>query len=371
MRPASNPFVLPTILSLAVLGACVVSTDTDGDGHGDDIDCDPNDPAVYPGAAEVATDAVDSDCDGDLSDTSEAGDDDDDDDDDTTAPADPGDLDATEAVTGDWSCKGTFTVPPTPGEVGVLEGVVLDFESDIEVPAAHVAIWGENDPGSGLAAAEEYETDTEGAFATGADVIQACVPFAARVWTEFDPPETYPTYEINMMVAGSPPWSETFNSVAYSTYNLLPLTVGVEPEVGKGIAAGRLTDCVGANVANAEVSVGSVDFATGVVTGATDYSTRYFLDESPDGGQMHTSEDGLFGAMNTPPGEDWTLLVWGIPQSETHCETDAYGAVIRPETNPAMCLLAWTAIYVIPDSVNISNIPLKPWPDLCIPVVDG
>lgn len=360
----------PSVALLLIAAAGCTATDADGDGVVDDLDCAPDDATIFPGAAEDPTDSIDSNCDGSTTDGG-TGDDDDDsvgDDDDN---ADPGDLDAADPVTGDWSCKGTFTVLPTPGETGVLAGTVIDFESDEFVPGAHVALWPDNDPQTGLDDAEDYLTAADGTFSAADGLIQACVPFAARVWTEFDPPETYPTYEINMMVAGSPPWNEDFNSVAFSTYNLLPLTVGVEPEVGKGIAAGRITDCVGANVANAEISVGSVDFATGTVTGAEGYSSRYFFDESPDGSQMHTSDDGLFGAMNTPPGEDWTLLVWGIPQDEAHCEVTAAGAAIRPAANKAMCLLALTDIYVIPDSVNISNIPLKPWPDLCIPQIDG
>ena len=53
-------------------GVAVVSTtnplgpfDRDGDGFFDDVDCDDNNPAVHPGAAEVC-DGVDNDCNGQI-----------------------------------------------------------------------------------------------------------------------------------------------------------------------------------------------------------------------------------------------------------------------------------------------------------------
>lgn len=44
-------------------GAAV--TDSDGDGYADDVDCDPDDAEVYPGARDMPYDGVDADCEGD------------------------------------------------------------------------------------------------------------------------------------------------------------------------------------------------------------------------------------------------------------------------------------------------------------------
>ena len=79
-----------------------VERDDDGDGYTSDVDCDDDDPAVHPGAAEECSDGVDNDCDGDVDgddtdcggadDDDTVGDDDDtaDDDDDTAADDDAG-----------------------------------------------------------------------------------------------------------------------------------------------------------------------------------------------------------------------------------------------------------------------------------------
>lgn len=361
------PFAL-SVGASAFLGSCTTAADTDGDGFTDDEgDCAPDDPGIYPGAPEVNTDQIDANCDGSTTDTDDVGDDDTSGDDDD----DPGILDSTEMVTGDWSCKGVFVGNLVSGAVGTLTGRVDDFEDDVPVPGAHVQVWVANDPENGADTAIEALTGDDGTF-TLVDEIESCTPYAIRVWTEFDPPETYQTYQVNFITSGAGPWTETFNSVAYSTYNLLPLTVGVEPEPGRGIAAGSLYDCAEEKIANAEVSVGTVDPATGLVTEATGYAMRYFRDESPNGDQMWVSEDGLFGGMNVPPGSDWSILVWGIPQAESHCELTTGGDVIRPASNPAMCLLATQSLFVIQDSVNIANVRLQQWPLECLEApIDG
>ena len=359
-----TPLLIAALGSALFLGmACPGDGDADGDGFSEaDGDCGPDDPTVYPGAPELE-DGKDNDCNGA---TDDIGGDDDDatgDDDDATQGGDPGDLDTTQAVTGDWSCKGEL-VTPTPGAVGDFTGNVLDFEDDVPVDGADVRIWVGNNPESGAAQSQAFTSDANGQVEING-VIQACSPFAVYVFKEWDPPITYPTYQKNFVTDASPPWTDDFNSVAFSTYNLLPLTVGVEAEPGKGIAAGRVQDCNGDDVANGEITVGSIDWDAGTTVEAEGYSTRYFIDESPNLDADEISPDGLFGALNVPPGAEWNVLLWGIPQDEAHCETKTDGTIFWNDENSALCLLGTTSVFVIENSVNVSNIELKPFADNC------
>ncbi len=355
------------LVALTALVGCPSGTtggsDEDGDGYSPPDDCNDADDTIHPGAEDTEGDLVDSDCDGG---DGPAADDDDATDDDDAASVDPGDFDTTEAVTGDFSCVGNLPVA-TVGTTGDLVGLVEDFQDEIPVPGAFVEIFLNNDPSVGN---PDWEGQSAidppvGQFTVDGDNITACVPFAARIYTDFIPQETYQTFEVGIAVAGVAPFANTFNSVSFETYQLLPLTVGVEPLDGLGIAAGRFRDCNEDPVGNGEASVGTIDFATGTVTRAAGYRMRYFDDESPDGSQMHISADGLFGALNVQPGEQQTLMVWGIPQAEAHCLTTTGGDIIWSEENDALCLLGTSSMVVQPDSVNIANVNLRPLPAAC------
>lgn len=358
--------VLPGLLAalgLSILG-CATGADEDEDGFiatadgGDD--CNDLDAAINPEADEVAGDGIDSNCDGD--DNPVVGDDDD-----ATGPGvDPGDFDVTETITGNWDCVGNIPAP-TPGVFGAVNGFVEDFAEDEGVPTAFVEIWLNNDPSDGPPDLDYESSNTPpvGTFQIEDGHIQACVPFAYRVYTTRVPQETYQTFQVDLVAAGTPPFEQSFTSVSFATYNLLPLAAGIEPTPGLGIAAGRFRDCNDEPVANAEASVGTLDLDTGEVVRAEGYRMRFFRDEDPSGSQPNTSADGLFGAMNVPPGERQNLMVWGIPQDEAHCMQTTGGDVIWSAENSALCLLGSSAIVVQPDSVNIANVYLRPFPESC------
>jgi hypothetical protein len=348
--------LLPLLTALLALTACP-PVDSDGDGVNDDEDCEPDNPDVFPGATEFPGDGIDSNCDG--SDNPVAGGDDDTDD-----RIDPGVFDSTEVISGDWSCVGNLPAVEV-GDTGVLNGLVEDFQEDEPVPGAHVRLWPDNDPTAPPADAVETDSASDGTFTIEPGHVFACSPFAVRVWTEFDPPETYQTFQVNVTVAGPSPFSTTLTSVSYSTFQLLQLSLGIEPEPGKGIAAGRFRDCAGNPISGGEAAVGTLNLDTGNVVEAEGYAVRYFEDEDPEQNQLQISADGLFGGMNVPPGQSLNLLIWGIPQAEAHCQTTTGGAIIRTDRNEAYCLLGYSSIEVQPDSVNIANVNLKPFPDAC------
>jgi len=346
----------------ALLFAACPSVDSDGDGVADDADCQPDNPEIFPGQTEDPSNGIDDDCDLFVDEIDDVGDDDD------AARVDPGDLDVTGEVTGNFACVGQQLAPPTPGATGEVTIFVEDFQDDVAVPDANVEIWPGNDP-SDVQPSFEGRSDLSGELVVPDGHIQACTLFAARNFTNFVPPETYQTYQINFVVAGEPPWRETITSVSFATYQLVSLSLGVEAEDGKGIAAGRFKDCDGEPVGNAETEVGILDQDTGTFTPAPGYSTRYFnADEDPDIDQNHLApEAGLYGALNVPPeSTPWDVVAWGIPQDEAHCISTTDGSsIIRPVGHEEYCLLGQTSIIVLPDSVNVSNLELKLYPDAC------
>ena len=349
-------FGLPALF----LVACT-AVDSDGDGSPDSEDCAPEDPAIFPGQTEDPSNGIDDDCDLFVDEATDG-------DDDDAVRVDPGDLDVTGTVTGNFACVGEQLAPPVVGESGELTIYVEDFQDDVPVPEAHVELWPENDPATG-AFTFEGTSELNGELEVPTGHVRACQLFAARNFTLFEPPETYQTYQINFVVAGAPPWRETITSVSFATYQLVSLSLGVEAENGKGIAAGRFKDCDGEPVGNAETEVGRLDTATGEFVPAPGYSTRYFnAKEDPDIDQNHLAVGaGLYGALNVPPeATPWDVIAWGIPQDEAHCLTTDDGAtIIRPDGFDQYCLLSRTSINVQPDSVNVSNLELKLYPDEC------
>ena len=318
-------------------------------------------------------DAADDDDSGDDDDSTPDVDDDDsaDDDDDSTPDVDDDDtidpsgggLDVEDIVTGDWSCANALP-DPAGGVIGDLLGVVEDFEEEEPVAGAQVALWMDNDP----TGTPDIEIATSfdppfGAFLLD-DVIGACQPFAARVWTEFEPQETIQTIRTGMSVTGSPPYGAGFDSISFATYQLLPLTVGVEPASGLSMLWGRFADCNDDPVAHGELTVGTFDASTGAVV-EEDVPIHHFVDESPDGDQGWTSDDGLYGALNVAPAAASHAMLWGIPQDEDHCVTTLSGSAVWHPLNPALCLLSVRPIALLPDSVNLVDSGPRPLPAAC------
>jgi hypothetical protein len=302
----------------------------------------------------------------DDDDSGEAVDDDDAIDDDDAGPPDPGDLDVATTVTGNFECVGERPAPP-PGVTGELILSVEDFHDAVAVAQAHVEVWPGNNPAD-TAFSFEGVTDLAGEVEVPAGQVRACTLFALRTFTLFDPPESYQAFQTNLVVSGEPPWRATVTSISFATYQLTALSLGVEVERGMGIAAGHFRDCDGEPIGNAEVEIGRLNTTTGEFTPAPDYAMRYYNgNDDPDLDQTHLAVGGgFFAGLNVPPDSaPWDILAWGIPQNNGHCLTTDGGSTIRPLGYERYCLLGRNTVAVLPDSVNLSNIELKPFPDAC------
>jgi len=279
----------------------------------------------------------------------------DDDDDDNEGDDYRHELTVDVPLAGDLSCLGTTLGDPTPGGTSeALIAYVLDFSEDDPINGAKMQLWANNDPTTGADFEFMDGTDHTGAITVDEGIVYPCEKFAYKVWTEWQPPETMPSYEMGNVLPplGDPEWDNyELISVSYATYQIIPLSLAIDPDPAKGMAAGRVYGCDGEAVQNAQVIVTNEGG-----TKAEEVFVRYFVDELPDRDQAWTSEDGLFGAIDVPPGQ-WNLEIWGILDAGMpECpepEVDGY------------CKIAQSQVNVIADSVNIANANMVEYPASC------
>ena len=209
---------------------------------------------------------------------------------------------------------------------------VLDFQEDTPVTEATIEFWSAD----AVAGAPDATGLTDLSGKTSLPAVTACQAYTYKTWTDPGREETVDTFEAHQIdpfpTAGV---IETeFNSVSDSTYKIIPSLLGVEVQPGFGVIAGTAYDSVGAKIQHAEVLVHD---GTGVATGIPEsLVVKYFVDDFPNRDQPDTSEDGLWTAINVPPG-DWTveMYVWNGTEH---------------------VLVGATVLTVKPDSINISNI---------------
>lgn len=245
----------------------------------------------------------------------------------TTPSGDFGDFaDGYDAV-GDWLPVGS---PGAGCETTVaLDSLVEDFEKETGVPEATVEIWYadvvDGAPDSTVVSNSEGDV-------TGGEV-PTCSPITYRTTTDPALDDTRPTFEAHQVFAYTTSGAtEPFNSVAKSTYQLIPSLLGVSVDPTRGVAAGTVYDINGDPVTGAQVVVTD---ASGSL--ASDTVVRYFIERFPNRDQPDTSEDGLWIAINIPPG-DWNV--------------DAYVA----DGSGGHKLMGRTTITVFADSINIGNV---------------
>lgn len=203
---------------------------------------------------------------------------------------------------------------------------VLDFQSDEPVEEAMVQVWYSDDVTTTVD--DEGESVADGTVSLD---LQVCKAIAYK--TAKDPAlgETVDTYEAHQIVEPAEPVEVEFNSVSTVTYNIIPSLLGISPTPGLGIIAGTAFDCDDEPIENARVEVrdASGNAIDGVIV-------KYFVDDFPNRDQPDTSPDGLWVAIDVPPGEVTVVL-----------QTQQGGEVV---------IAGQTVVQSYADSINISNI---------------
>ena len=202
------------------------------------------------------------------------------------------------AVAGDGACW-------SPGDAWLMQNpdtdkqisetrtfTAEDFESGDIVDGATINVYEGNDVT--VAADTTVVTDGNG----NADVtVDSCTPFAVQVSKD----GTKNTYQNHVVLETTTDNDDgTMNSVADTTYTLIPSLLGVSIDDDKSVIAGAFYDCAGDPIENAQVVVRDAD---GNIPDSL--VVNYFVNSFPSRDQAATSPDGLWIAMNIPEG-DWT-----------------------------------------------------------------
>jgi hypothetical protein len=248
-----------------------------------------------------------------------------DDTDDTTTEAPPeNELSLTDAPTGDFSCftpaasydEATWlqqTVDPAKaGQVRSVDGVVKDFET--EDPRTHVEVRLWNDDVIDGPPDVFLQADPDGGVDIDAPV---CQPLSYLSYPDPALDEARPTYKAHQVYGFTDSTvSAEYISVSNDTYNVIPAILGISVDPNKSIIAGTAFDCTRSPDTLSDIDAGKVQNVEVVVRNIDGsipegVKVRYFVENFPDRDQQHTSFDGLWTAVNVPPG-DIRVEMWGL-----------------------------------------------------------
>jgi hypothetical protein len=244
-------------------------------------------------------------------------------------------IDLTEDLVGDVACFEpgsdwlTQTIDETKVATRTLEGLVEDFEDEIGVNEVDLEIWF-SDSFTGTA-------DVSAQSNSAGDITVEVPTCAAMAYKTSTPPgeertvDTYEAHQIYEFVEEGSSLTDSFNSVSAATYVLIPSLLGVSMDDDKSVIAGTAYGCDGEPLENTQIVVVDADGAI-----PETLVTNYFQDSWPVRDQPHTSEDGLWVAMNVPEGT-WTVQLYGLVGGE-------------------QVLLGATQLTTYAASINISNI---------------
>jgi hypothetical protein len=246
----------------------------------------------------------------------------------------------------DWATMKWDTVSVDPDAVQNQSRTLLveDFESEEAVADSTVEIW-LNDVASGTPD-DVVTTGTDG-LATFAS-LPTCQPLAYRVSTDPLWDQTKITLAAHKIVSPDTTIDDTFTSVSKLTYQLIPTILGITPLPENAIIAGTAYDCNKEPIEGVQVVVYDENNEI-----PSSLQVEYFQEKFPSRDQPYTSADGVWVAINVPPGamrvEMWgnvndELVLIGATTLESYADTinlsNIYSGIGNGEHYPAECLLS-------------------------------
>ena len=243
-------------------------------------------------------------------------------------------INTTKAPIGDFTgFEGGYTGAWLPQEVTqsgtvALSAAVLDFQEDTPVADATVEFYLSDE----VTAVPDVSgvTDTSGNVSLS---LPYCQPLTYKTATDPALGDTKNTFEAHQVYGAASSASDTLNSVSTTTYQLIPSLLGVSVETDKGTVAGTAYDINDRAIEGAQVVVKSMaddSIPDNVVV-------KYFVNSFPNRDQPETSADGLWVAINIPPG-DWKVEMYVADGAGGHL------------------FMGQTVLKVFGDSINVSNI---------------
>jgi len=211
----------------------------------------------------------------------------------------------------DCQWTGCPDLPPV-GDNVTVRLVCEDFEQGFSVENAYIDVF----LGNSVTDTPDFElgpTDSEGRTDELQAPANSLFTYRVNASTEivFPPGEIKTSIEYGQAVPSEGGDIDVL-AVSRHTYQLISTVLGIPPSPGLGILAGALEDCGGAEVEGAVARL----YAGASSEPCKDEDEnvcldRYFVDETPARDQKWSSEDGLYGILEIPPGDNYTLELHG------------------------------------------------------------
>lgn len=262
----------------------------------------------------------------------------------------------------DYVWSGCDDLPPNGSATDEMVSatfVVEDFEDGFPVEGVQIEVFYTNDASGtpDLDATNLDETDADGR-------VTALVPgdrlIAYRVVggeTPIYPPGVVKTsIEYDVVTPAADGGEIDAIAVGQSTYLLISTVLGITPLPELGILAGGFNDCDDQNIEGVVARLYNPDGTR--CASENRCLDRYFIEETPAQDQWWSSADGLFGVLQIPPENGYSLELHGmIPGS------GCPGDMVRVGEHANIRIIE-NAITIV-DFAN-TDIGGGSWTDLCV-----